>query len=48
MTSSDKQRWQLNTVRRVRVVKRWSIAVIITQRGVIIARRSGRGGENRS
>ena len=33
---------------RVRVVKRWSIAAIMSQRGVIAARRSSRGGENRS
>ena len=38
MRSSIEWRWQLNTVRRVRVIKRWLIAVIMTQRGVITAR----------
>ena len=38
MRSSVEWRWQLTTVRRVWVIKRWSVAVIMTQRGVITAR----------
>ena len=50
LRSSVEQRWQVNTVRRVRlqVIKRWLITIIMSQRGVIAARRSSRGGENRS